>query len=309
VSHPHLDPKKKGGFPAKQGDHPLPVSPSPSATFPSSSPHTMGAVTAPAHGPGSARKKRIRFSAAWDVLLLKAVTAVDAHIAPHGEAQARFEEALTIFLSSGPPGGFDAICTPTWKTLSDRFKKVLCDHRQAVRNNAVASGIIEVRGERETLLDDVVLEVDELDEKRRTERDERTELDNRLLAAGEDVRARALGRRIVEDAERKRRSVAVDSDSDEQDVIGEHIEARRELDVKRARLDEDRLSFENEVAEKEDLRALRQQENDAKRLLLDQRRIDLEIERVAMEREERRSAMEERKGMLAVLSALVKKLE
>jgi len=274
----------------------------------------MGAVTAPAHGPGSARKKRTRFSAAWDVLLLKAVTAVDAHIAPHGEAQARFEEALTIFLSSGPPGGFDAVCTPTWKTLSDRFKKVLCDHRQAVRNNAVASGIIEVRGERETLLDDVVLEVDELDEKRRTERDERTELDNRLLAAGEDVRARALGRRIVEEAEeerktRKRRSVAVDSDSDEQDIIGEHIEARREMDVKRTRLDEDRLSFEKEVAEKEELRALRQQENDAKRLLLDQRRIDLEIERVAMEREERRSAMEERKGMLAVLSALVKKLE
>lgn len=40
----------------------------------------------------------------WDILLLKAVISTDARLSPHGEAQGRFEETLTLFLSALQPG-------------------------------------------------------------------------------------------------------------------------------------------------------------------------------------------------------------
>lgn len=255
------------------------------------------------------------------MLLLKAVCGVDGHVPPHGETQARFEKALPIFVASLPAGALAHIIPPTWKTLNDRFKKVVADHRLAASRNAVASGILEVRGEREVLLDDVVLEIDDVEEKRRAERNERTELDARLRAAGEHMRAAALtGTRSsaasVDDEGNgeeqrgwKRRAVVVDSEEDEKDAIEEHIEARRMMDMQRIELDKERLALEKEKAERENELALSQQSNDAKRICLDERRINLEVERNALDREERRSAMEERKGMLAVLGALVKKLE
>ena len=51
-----------------------------------------------------------------------------------------------------------------------------------------------MRGEREILLDDIVLEMDEWAEQRRSELEEKTELDERLQGAGEQMRERALSR-------------------------------------------------------------------------------------------------------------------
>lgn len=106
----------------------------------------------------------------------------------------------------------------------------------------------------------------------------------------------------------KKRAVVVDSEKEGKDLMKEHIVARRELEAKRVGLEEERFAFEWRVAERNDARALRQQEDDAKYLSLDQPRIELDVKRAAMYREERRSAMEQRKGMLAVLDALVRKL-
>ena len=63
-----------------------------------------------------------------------------------------------------------------------------------MRSNAAASGIIEIRGEREVLLDDIVLKMDEWAEQRRTEREEKTEFDKRLQGAGEEMREKDLNR-------------------------------------------------------------------------------------------------------------------
>ena len=86
----------------------------------------------------------------------------------------KFELAFSIFLSSSPEGCFDKIQEPTHKTLSDRFKKIVADHRAAVRANVAVSGITGVRSEREVLLDDIVLELDEWAEPRRSKREEKT---------------------------------------------------------------------------------------------------------------------------------------
>lgn len=68
--------------------------------------------------------------------------------------------------------------------LNDRFKKVIFDHRALTKSNALASSIVEVRGEREQLLDDLILEIDGDEEHRRVDRNEKSEKDRKLLAAG-----------------------------------------------------------------------------------------------------------------------------
>lgn len=103
-----------------------------------------------------------------------------------------------------------------------------------MHNNAAASGINEVQGEREKLLEVIVLAIDEVDERRRTEQDERTELDKRLLAAGEEIREKAAARKTSEKrAEfrklRKKRAIVVDLDEEEKDLMEDHIVARREV--------------------------------------------------------------------------------
>ena len=144
--------------------------------------------------PSPPKKKRIRVSHVWDVFLLKAVSAVDGHRNPYGKLQDKFESALSLYLSSSPEGCFDKIQEASHKTLSDGFKKIVADHWAAVRANAPASGITEVRGEREVLSNDIVLEMDAWAEQRRSEREEKAEFDKRLQEAGEQMRDRALCR-------------------------------------------------------------------------------------------------------------------
>lgn len=74
------------------------------------------------------------------------------------------------------------------------FKKLVTNHREATKSNTSASGIIEVRGEREILLDDIVLAMNEADETRPVESEERTYLYQRLSAAGEEIRTRSVSR-------------------------------------------------------------------------------------------------------------------
>ena len=90
------------------------------ATCPSP-PKTYAAVPTPpvVRTPSLSKKKRIRVSHVWDVLLLKAVMAVDGHRTQHGHLQAKYEDALELFLTSAPEGCFGRVTSPTWKTLSD----------------------------------------------------------------------------------------------------------------------------------------------------------------------------------------------
>ena len=269
--------------------------------------------------PSPPKKKRIRLSHVWDVLLLKAISAVDGHRTPYGKQQDKFESAVSIFLSSSPEGCFNKIQEPTHKTLSDRFKKIVDNHRAAVRANVAASGIIEVRGEREVLLDDIVLEMDEWAEQRRSEREEKTEFDKRLQEAGEQMRDRALGRVSPQGmgetpsgslAEKKKRRFGMDErDEEQQDLLSNHVKERANMEQKRFKLDEERFEFDEWKGEEEVLRVKQAQEHDMKLLPLSEKRIDLEVERAALDREERNSALDERRQIIRVLGALAEKLK
>lgn len=73
--------------------------------------------------------------------------------------------------------------------------KIVTSLREAVKQNVKASGMIEIRGEREVLLDDFVQAADDTDGKRRTKCEEPTGLDDRLRASGESLRNYAMARR------------------------------------------------------------------------------------------------------------------
>ena len=128
------------------------------------------------------------------------------------------------------------------------------DRLEAV-NNSAASGIIEARGEREVLLDDVVLEVDEWSEQRWVQRDEKTGFDKRLQSAGEEIRDRDLNRcspgkekssstRQMGMEKQKSRAAIDCAFAEQRDLLIDHIQSKAEMESKRLKLDEDRLDFE-----------------------------------------------------------------
>lgn len=280
------------------------------------------------------RKKRIRFNHDWDVLLLKSVVLCDAHIADHGQSQRKFEDALQMFVNTAPKSKLDERMHPTWKTLYERFKKLLADHRAETRQNTAASGIEENRTEKHVLLDDIVHMVDAHAETKRAERNERTEADKRLQAAGERIRAAAVQRaseraREGEDGipsntsrtesppttPKVRRREVPDSDEEESAWLRSQVAAKSSADDKRLKLDEERLALEREANANRE-RAERQRTAweerqftlQERRLALDENRLELDRQRSDMERDDRRGQLEERKRVLDVLAALATKL-
>lgn len=116
----------------------------------------------------------------------------DAHIAPYGEAQTRFTEALSLFLAVVPKTCIEEVQAPTWEALNDRLNRIVCDHREATKVNLAASRIIEVREERMVLQNDVVQAIDEDKEGRRAKRNEHAKPDKRLMEAGKIIRNLAV---------------------------------------------------------------------------------------------------------------------
>ena len=75
---------------------------------------------------------------------------------------------------------------------------MISDHRELSNSNARTSGITEINGEREQLLDDLILEIDGDEEHRRPDGNEKSETDRTLLAAGVEICEKALRRRAKE---------------------------------------------------------------------------------------------------------------
>ena len=79
------------------------------------------------------------------------------------------------------------LALPTWKTLSDRFRKLTADRKAGNSYTAGASGIVEVYGEKQQLLDYILLEMKEKSESERVEKDEKAEEDRRIQRACENM--------------------------------------------------------------------------------------------------------------------------
>ena len=85
--------------------------------------------------------------------------AVGAHLAPWSKTQCFFEKTFDAFVVSAEFGANEGFALPTWKTLSERFRKLTADRKIENSHTAGASGIVEVYGEKQRLLDDILMEM------------------------------------------------------------------------------------------------------------------------------------------------------
>ena len=123
---------------------------------------------------------------------------INAHIPEWGKAESLYDEVLKLFLRQIPDAVFlhsQKLCI---KTLVDRFNRLVARRRENVKRSSSASGIIEVHGEKEVLLDDFISEIDEKEESTRAEKEMRSNNDKMLVAAGECIRVKALKGKKVE---------------------------------------------------------------------------------------------------------------
>lgn len=269
---------------------------------------------------------RFRFFDPADLLLLKSVSAAGAHLAPWGQKGTLFEDAHKRFLAAAPATLINGREKPSQKTIVDRFKTLVAKRRDSNKENAAASGIVEDLGEREMLLDDFILEIDEKAEKDRAEKKERTQNEKKPGQAGENIRNAALRRQPGRDAEdsqghnsRKGSSrqsppasgrasrvanatYVCDSDEDDSNLLKEEFSKRRETEKWRLEIDEKRFCLEEKSLRLDEMRYHESQE-------ATKRRLDLDEKKAAVEMEERKQAITERSKMIDVLSALASRLQ
>lgn len=72
-----------------------------------------------------------------------------------------------MFISSAPSSLLNKNQKRSWKTLSDWFKNITDDYRTTRRQKEGATGIAEKYGEKKQLMDDLLLEMAEQEEKAR----------------------------------------------------------------------------------------------------------------------------------------------
>lgn len=124
-------------------------------------------------------------------------------------------------------------------------------------------------GEREQLLEDIVLAIDEMEESRRLKRDERAALEERLQETKEfncnmevsrtsSTLAKDSGEGGMPTSEKRNfkrhlfhgTSVTLLKEEEEgRELLRQHIAQRREAEVKRLRIVEDQLSFQHELSD------------------------------------------------------------
>ena len=157
------------------------------------------------------------------------------------------------------------------QSLEDRFEVLIGKRRLDNKKSIAPSEQGEVYAERETLLDDLILEIDEHVEEERAAKGERMEKEKRLAHAGEELRNLALHREIRVEGEivgntadedcgkggcsagsgsrvspgtgkktnvaKTRRRINYESDEDATDELVRDLERRREQDSRRLELE------------------------------------------------------------------------
>ena len=242
--------------------------------------------------------------------------AVGAHVAPWGKSQAYFEKTHEAFLTSAEYKGSMSTTTPSRKTLSDRFRKIIGDRKAANALTSRSSGIAEAFDPKEQLLEDMTLEMKEHGEQEREKKEQKTAGDKKILYAGAVMRNSAVKRQRRRSKSHSTDSRDRDASSDkEMEMLQKDMEARKVFEDTKVGIEKERLDMEK----KRDARDAAHQEwcekLECRRVAVDERRPELEEKRLADDLEKQESnkeadrlALEERKALITVLGAMASKL-
>lgn len=267
------------------------------------------------------KRRRIRFNTSLDILLLQSVMLAGAHIAKHGAMQKSFEDACLQFMKNAPRYLITEATKPSWKTVNDRFKKLVSERRAENNHNMTLSGITEVVGEREQLLDDIIHRMDEANEVVSAEKEERSQHEKRMTEAAEEIRRFATSRTVSDSTstgdgtpqsstrspssrKQKRRIFGYESDEEDRNMLNRAISDRTEFEKKKIKLEEERLHMDKLREEKEEARRGQINDIESRKLALEERRILLEEKKQEMDREEKRASIIERRQMVAAFAAI-----
>lgn len=140
------------------------------------------------------KKKRLRFTTRLHLLFFKAISEAGARVAPRIENSKLMQKEKEIMVTTLPAYIRETCLEPSWKTCNDHFDLIAKQRRETDHANRNKSGISEEQSELGAPLDDLLLQRDEMEEKRREEKDAKTALDKRLKDAGNEMRDNAKAR-------------------------------------------------------------------------------------------------------------------
>ena len=198
---------------------------------------------------------------------------------------------------------------PSQKILEDRFMILMVKWRLDNEKHIVSSQQVKLYAEREMLLDDLILEIDEHMEDERAAKGERMAKEKRLAHAGEKLRNLALNRAIRVEGEivgntadedsgkggcsagsgilvspgtgkktnvvKTRRRIIYESDEDATDALVRDLERLREQDSRRLELEERRYELEKRRVVKEAKRFEVDQEAKLRKLDVEEKKVEL----------------------------------
>lgn len=208
-------------------------------------------------------KKKMKFTFNDDtkLLLLSAVQEHKAHVADHGHQAEKMKNVLNTFIENIPSDTWLRHEKPKVKTLSDKLRAMMKERKQTNEENTGASGIAEDVTDVDELLDDLLDEKSEFEESKKKEKQELNQREEALIAAGEDIRNKAIRHKSTEaDPEtpkpKRRKVMDLDDDSEWNEKIENHLKRKREqedalLQLKREELELQKERWEEEKKEKQ----------------------------------------------------------
>ena len=245
---------------------------------------------------------------------MKSITLLGGHLAPWGKHQELLLKAFDVFLTSLEFKASGLKPPPSWKTISDRFRKNFADRKAEMAKALTSTGTAEVYREREQLLDDIIHEMREKIETKWDVKDKKTADDKRILQAGEDMRETAIKRQRRRKKSISSGSMAGNHSDEELDLIQKDMVTRKEADAAQYLLQKEHLSLEQKRENRDAEHQVWIKEIEARRVDVDERRTALEErsfeaeEKIRKKEEESdRLELDERKALIGVLGGMARK--
>lgn len=82
----------------------------------------------------------MRFNENLDITIVKCVKYCSAHVSPHGKNQECFEKAVVMFKRECD---LDTDVQVSWKTIYDRFNRLIAERKETNQTNELTSGNVE----------------------------------------------------------------------------------------------------------------------------------------------------------------------